>query len=151
MNHQILSEIIQQTFTADIGKHKNDGMFVRFRGRDEDCLDLLIWAKMNYVGVWIRSIAQREAQAEIGGGWHSLSYHDSCWRSDGVDRFCNALSKENNARYFSLHTFGIPSQSWYRKVYISEEFGKELMDEVRARRAGETVKPPALVDMGFVY
>jgi hypothetical protein len=150
MMHGILSEIIQQTFQVDVGKHSDHGMFVRFRGMDEDSLDLLIWGKMNYVGVWVRSIVQRRAIPHEGGGWYSLAYHDSCWRIDGVERFCTSLSIERNAKYFSLDTFGIPTQHWFQKVFISETFGKELMDIVSERQAGRLKPSQMLVDMEFV-
>jgi hypothetical protein len=86
----------------------------------------------------------------MGGGRYSLAYHDSCWRTDGVKAFCYSLSSERNAKYFSLDTFGIPTQHWYQKVFISDEFGKELMDIVSERRAGRHKAPEPLVDMGFV-
>lgn len=69
-------------------------------------VELLIYAPYNYVGVFIRenwnviSLDDLEYDEESGeqyikkgkdysqgvGEWRRLSYHDSCWRSDGVDR-----------------------------------------------------------------
>lgn len=45
---------------------------------------MLIHAPMNYVAVYIQ---KGDIRGSLYGNWECISYHDSCWRTDGIDNF----------------------------------------------------------------
>lgn len=49
----------------------------KFRTKEEKCLSLVLYAPFQYVAVF--------SNLE-GEDWKKWSYHDSCWREDGVRR-----------------------------------------------------------------
>jgi len=85
----MIENTIAQLFTRAVGKWQGqlgtDGkpterkaLLVQFRMKRESVY-MLIHAPANYVGVYIRKEKEK--------GWNCLVYHDSCWKSDGVNRF----------------------------------------------------------------
>jgi len=51
---------------------------------DRDTVQMLIHAPCNYVAVYTR---KGKGYREKMGKWNCLVYHDSCWVSDGLNRF----------------------------------------------------------------
>jgi hypothetical protein len=88
---------------------------------------LLIFAETNYVGVYYRESTSRD---DHYGEWQHLSCHDSCWRSDGVERFLRRYS-DRVATLDNLFYDG-----WYKKVEITPEFAETLRQITRKRRLG---------------
>lgn len=108
-------------------------------------VELLLYAPGNYVAVVSRehwTVIPREAldydeeneeefikqgydYEEGYGEWRRWSYHDSCWRTDGVDRFLH----EYENRLQGLNGLG----EWYQTVELSSEQVEEIMGVVRAR------------------
>lgn len=96
-------------------------------------LHILIYGPMNYVGVYIKEdwtvIPVDEIEDEDSlkpgcdyrkgeTGWKVISYHDSCWRTDGVDRILH-LHRDRIS--------GIDSLSyWYKVSEITPELTEEL-------------------------
>lgn len=56
-----------------------------------------------------------------------ISYHDSCWRTDGVDPILSLHAARLNGLDFSTH--------WYERVEVSGELLREL--ETMMRRNGD--------------
>lgn len=100
-------------------------------------LTVRIYAPGNYVAVLVKEDwnvianedlvwSDREQYAVIRKGskgyvkgeteWELVSYHDSCWRSDGVD---NILWK-NRERITHIDTLG-STEGWYNKVEMTAE------------------------------
>ena len=76
-------------------------------------LELFLWSDSNYVGVFCRETwnvcdlntrKATEGKSEL----RLLAFHDSCWRSDGVERFIFA----NSARFGGLSCLS----HWYSRV-----------------------------------
>jgi hypothetical protein len=90
--------------------------------------DLLIYAPSNYVGVYTRersNLAPLDKEGEICGDynyhygvWQSMSYHDSCWREDGVKRFIYTYQDV-------LNVFSGSSRDWYEVITAPEEIQKD--------------------------
>lgn len=128
-------------------EHKQKAMLVSFRVKvDYDVeegyrhLDLLIWGPMNYVAVMVRerwnvvrasdlvphpdfegdTCIREGSEGYVEGdtGWKLASYHDSCWRSDGVD----------NVIFGNRHRItGIDSLfKWYEEINPSPEQKQEF-------------------------
>lgn len=52
--------------------------------------ELLIYGKTNYVGVYMReTLSHPDHETD----WYCLACHDSCWRSDAVERFFDNAEK----------------------------------------------------------
>lgn len=134
----LLSNIICKTFETKVGRNQSrhtvpQAMLVSFKayGKDEDHLsertvyryvELLIYGPDNYVGVLCREIVVTDGVREEMP-WKKLSYHDSCWRSDGVDRFFwahqHALCTVND----------LFEKDWYTVIAPT----KEMVDTIRSR------------------
>jgi len=54
----------------------------------------LIHAPANYVGVYLQ---------KGKGKWECISYHDSCWRSDGVGRFLFEVRDDLSFHFMALY------------------------------------------------
>lgn len=91
-------------------------------------VQLLIFGESNYVSVHYRESKTLDKY----GPWQHLSCHDSCWRSDGVDRFLS-LFKDRIAT-LGWHD-GIGSNTWYTKREISEKEAKELREITKQARS----------------
>lgn len=132
MLNYILSSIICETFTKEVGKwqSKKDvphGMFMSFNvalnwGKEEGFRErhLLLFADANYVGVYTKHrydviIGDEKQQGE--SHWECLGYHDSCWR-DCISRFFN--EHENRL------TTQSPFHYWFLHHFISKELSEEL-------------------------
>lgn len=92
----------------------------RVKSRRREPLLLILWAPDNYVGVYVKD----------GGKPLALkSFHDSCWRSDGVDRFINE-STERIEGFDPIETGG---HAYQIVEGVSEEYQKVLRDLIRKR------------------
>lgn len=100
-------------------------------------LDLLIYGRMNYVGVYARerwdviSIDDLDGEDQIKLGcdytkgstdWQIESYHDSCWTS-GVEN----ILMQNKHKILTLGCV----DNWYEIVNLSEEMIEMLSDLTR--------------------
>lgn len=88
---------------------------------------LLIFAASNYVGVYYRESETRDNYAP----WQHLSYHDSCWRGDGVDRFISRF--EDRMAILGWHE-GLGTNTWYLKREVSKEEAEHLREVTREFR-----------------
>lgn len=152
---RIVSHIIQETFIKNVGlwqvkNEKQYGMSVSFSlkvdyNKEEGYryLDLLIYAPMNYVAVMVKerwNVIPNNELDDDGDGlkpgcdyrkgetpWKLASYHDSCWRSDGVDNVIFSNSKKIN------HLSG-NIMEWYNKIEMTPELMKSFEDLVDSRK-----------------
>lgn len=67
----------------------HDLMWLAFETNNRQ-LNMALYAPHNYVGVYAAWSAYTESLESIAG-WRCASYHDSCWRSDGVERIMSAV------------------------------------------------------------
>lgn len=141
----ILKEIITKEYIKNVYHENwsknpnNEGMLLSFSiSKGEDIVievvgefynryvrrELFIWGPNNYIGVFTRDVA---LHPDIVSPWYILSYHDPCWREDGVGRFlkyiciCSSLSSGN----FS---------NWYDVIPVPKECRKLLMDYPKHER-----------------
>lgn len=142
----IVSNIICSEFENNVGRwqNKNEKMFamkMTFRlNNDWDIeegyrhLQVLIFGPMNYIGVFVKEdwtvipvdeldddgdCLKKGCEYRIDEtDWKMISYHDSCWRSDGVDRILSIQEDRLNGLDFSAH--------WYEKVEISGPLLEQL-------------------------
>ncbi|RDJ35019.1 MAG: hypothetical protein DWQ19_09295 [Crenarchaeota archaeon] len=134
----ILENIITDTFEHQVGRNQAEqetpkAMWIQFHTSiDHDnevgyrYRELLIFAEHNYIGVYTRDrwcVAGIEDEDYVEGenDWEVLSYHDSCWRTDGVRSFL--LKYEDN-----LLTIGRLCQHWFEIKEMSEEEIAHLKD-----------------------
>lgn len=143
MLNYILRTIICNEFELNVGKmqHKQHldgrvmyGFEMNFSLHEANPRDnlyphaqLLLFAPANYVGVYYRESKTRDEY----GPWQHLSYHDSCWRDDGVDRFIARY--EDRVATLGWHD-GICNNKWYSKREISPEFAQELREITKKAR-----------------
>jgi hypothetical protein len=74
----------QGEFAPDVrGPTERKALLVLFK-IGKKSVRMLIHAPANYVGVYIQ---KGKLNGSSYGKWDCVCYHDSCWRSDGVDRF----------------------------------------------------------------
>jgi hypothetical protein len=116
------TKALKLTFDVDM-----DAPFSLEHPRDyEECrypkYELLIYGEYNYVGVYLRDVLMHPEEASE---WFVLSFHDSCWRTDGVSNFIFTASKH-------LSTLGGAFRDWYEVVEIDDAFEKKLT-ELRSR------------------
>lgn len=58
----------------------------------EQFINVLVSAKTNYVGIWIHKSADWIPLHELtNDNWEFQSYHDSCWRTDGMNWMFNTF------------------------------------------------------------
>lgn len=95
-------------------------------------LQILIYGPMNYIGIFVKEdwtvIPVDEVEDdELKEGceyrigetdWKMISYHDSCWRTDGVDR----ILSHHSDRIIGLDD----STHWYEKVEISGKLLEQI-------------------------
>jgi hypothetical protein len=101
-------------------------------------VELWLYAEDNYVGVYSRenwNVAPLNSNYDENGDpkyesgvseWQSLSFHDSCWRTDGIDRFI-FKHKDRIICLRSLH-------GWYEKVPMTKEMIKTFREVLRKKR-----------------
>lgn len=139
---RIVSNIIQDTFVNNVGiwQNKNQkqyGMLVSFSlnldwDKEEGYrhLDVLIYAPMNYVAVMVKerwTVIPNNEIDDSGDGlkpgcdyregetpWKLASYHDSCWRSDGID---NVIWTNRE----KINTLSGDIGHWYKKIEMTPE------------------------------
>jgi len=105
----------------------------------EDCrypkIEMLIYGKTNYIGVFIREKILHPKQESP---WFLVSKHDSCWRSDGVNKVLHA---------FREHLINISEpfgKNWYKRIEVDDDLEAELkIVEIAARE--DNVRYPFLV------
>lgn len=103
-------------------------------------LEILIYGHNNYVCVLVNekwdvinlsdlsydrngeSYIKKNTKGYIKGetGWQLASYHDSCWRTDGIEK----VIYKNKERISGI---GSIFEGWYEKVNMTEEFLEEIM------------------------
>jgi len=89
--------------------------------------EMLLYAECNYVGVYVRTYDVHGLDTkEEDAKWECMSHHDSCWRTDGVQRFL----WENRE---ILNGIGQVFKPWCEKVEVNEELKEELR-EIRRRK-----------------
>jgi hypothetical protein len=97
-----VANIICGIFKNLVGKYQgeigSDGkptekkaLLVRFEA--PGLMDMLIHAPYNSVGVYTRKV-KLSPGSEIFSKWELISFHDSCWRSDGVEQIL-FVNREN--------------------------------------------------------
>lgn len=128
---------LEVVFSTRIDYEKEEG----YRG-----VHLLIYGEHNYVGVfkrdWWRVIDRDKIEYDEETGeeswpdehfredmseWEMLSYHDSCWRSDGVDRFIFANRDK-------LSTIGTPLKRWFNIIPMTPELQEQLETAYKVKR-----------------
>lgn len=84
----MVRDVIAESFNQVVGRWQGEvgldgkpserkALLVLFKVK-KISIQMLIHARMNYVGVYIRKENEK---------WNCISYHDSCWLSDGVGHF----------------------------------------------------------------
>lgn len=110
----MLQDVITGVFTHRVGKWQGtvgiDGkatdmkaLLVLFKIKKK-LVKMLIHAPANYVGVYIQEGKRK---------WKCISYHDSCWRNDGVERFL--FEHRENIR-FAFMPFGVPDELLVERI-----------------------------------
>jgi len=110
-------------------------------------LQIRIYGPQNYVAVLVQEdwiiIPEEDLDNEkdcvkpgkdytVGNtGWMLASYHESCWRTDGIENIIHAY--ENHIS--GLDSLGFPS--WYLKVNLNEDERKEIDALIRSRDVGD--------------
>ena len=79
--------------------------------------ELFIWGPMNYIGVFTRDTMMHP---DVFSPWYILSYHDSCWREDGIGRFLNYVG--------NCSSLCGPLNHWYEKIPVPDDCRK-LVEE----------------------
>lgn len=151
MQH-IVTKIITETFESEIKRNQSENanpvaMKVTFDlsidYSKEDgyrTLDMLIYAPMNYVGVIVRENWNVVSLSDIDNDndclkpdcdyvkgttyWLYASYHDSCWRTDGVSR----VIQENKERIISISPQRL--SGWYEKVAMTPKLLTEFNNAI---------------------
>ena len=147
----ILSSIICDTYMSVFGKFAKDAMLLRFSlsaTKEEEFphVELLIWGEMNYVGVWIRVVGGGKTEVDGGPDWYPISYHDSCWKYDGVERFIQLASDKLNT------IFSLGSSDWYYTITITDSLREKLNKTRKARYNDRDLGVPEnLKEWGFVH
>ena len=122
MLETIFARVICETFTHEVGnwqggKESPQGMQLTFNLTDGEKVTMLIYGRDNYVGVYTK---------RLGEGWECMAFHDSCWRSDGVERFIFT-----NREKFS--TLGKIWKRWFEIVPVGPELDAELKQVRKAK------------------
>lgn len=130
--------VIDQTFIKNVGKFQGKNpdpkaMHIRFsvhiahekeEGYRYRYLDLVIYAPMNYVQVWVRdawnvipiadleyddegegAVKKGKAYAEGASEWRLVADHDSCWRDgvrDVIRKYHDQLSTFSGSDWFNI-------------------------------------------------
>ncbi len=74
------------------GQGHGKAMWMGFRHENGKALTMALYAPSNYVGVYV-AWADAFTKIEDISGWRMASYHDSCWRTDGVERVIGAVEE----------------------------------------------------------
>lgn len=107
-------------------------------------LHIRIYGPMNYIAVLVKedwtviheSYKREDADdglkpdkdyVEGNTGWLLASYHDSCWRSDGVESVVYAF--ERLVRLGGIESFDY----WYKKTALTKEERDEIQEIIRMR------------------
>jgi hypothetical protein len=95
-------------------------------------VQMLIFAPMNYVGVYYRESIRDACGPDDESDdryteWKRLSYHGSCWRDDGVDRFLSQFGPRiNTLDWHKNQETNMLNNEWYERFLVSEELAKVL-------------------------
>lgn len=141
----IVSNIIAQEFEKNVGRWQSKkitphAMKITFHLNNNWDLEegyrhlqILIYGPMNYVGVFVKEdwniipVDEIEDEDSLKPGcdyrrgstpWKLMSYHDSCWRSDGL----NSILSLHKDRINCLDSIG----HWYTLEEVTEELSKQL-------------------------
>jgi len=140
--NSILTTIITETFEKEVGRNQTTkgqkALLVSFRlpiNTDKEdgyrCLELLVYGPMNYVGVYVRQtwdiISLDDLDFDDDGdgcpkpgkdyvktttAWEQICYHDSGWRTDGIDRIIQMYEDQ---------ILGLKGPRWYQVVDAPQE------------------------------
>jgi hypothetical protein len=143
MNPHMLTTIVRETFLKEVGKFQSrvqngtpKGMLLRFRSYPRTgeegyrTRELLVYASLNYVGVYERDtwnvIAadlleydEKTDEDQIKKGhdydkgaspWILRAFHDSCW-TDAIDTFLKTYEKEID---------GFSGSNWFTVVPVED-------------------------------
>jgi hypothetical protein len=66
--------------------HPDRAALFGFRLPRRRCLQVVCWAPSNYVAVFSRIVPFGPPRLLDQAGWKFWCYHDSCWRTDGLER-----------------------------------------------------------------
>lgn len=158
MLENMVASMICQEFEHNVGRkqshnEKQIAMKLTFRlSNDYDLeegyrhLQVLIYAPYNYVAVFVKEdwtiipvdelddendcLKKGCNYREGDTGWKMISYHDSCWRTDGIDR----IIQSHRDRLNGLDTIGetcvVNGKSftghWYSTVEVTGDLKKEM-------------------------
>jgi hypothetical protein len=138
----IVTKIICSTFETEVKRNQSKnkrkfGMLVSFnleldfeKEEGNRNLDILIYSPSNYVGVIAKEswsvIKNEEIEGEFGlkpgcdyrigdTGWMYACYHDTCWRTDGVEKIVYS-----NSRRIAFITSNV-YPNWYEKIEMTPE------------------------------
>jgi hypothetical protein len=131
----VLKSIITEEFEYKFKQNpdaEKKGMLISFRLRSpkENDWDNYYFADMFIFGCDYTGVFVRERKNSEVGEWKNKSYHDSCWRTDGVHSFLF----EYRDRIEGLDTLG--KHDWYETVDLTDEEVKKYMDIVYQKRNG---------------
>jgi hypothetical protein len=153
MFESIVESIICNTFDKFGRRGTGQAMDIRFRlsidhEKEEGYrhLNLRIYAPNNYVMVLVKEdwnviptkdliwdekeqdyFIDKNSKGYVNGEteWQLVSFHDSCWRTDGVH---NILWK-NRERILHIDTLG-STDAWYNKVNLSSDEKEKMKKEL---------------------
>jgi hypothetical protein len=137
----MIGEVITGAFEHRVGRwqgtHGTDGratdkqaLLVLFKVKNQH-IQMLIHAPANYVGVYVR---------KGKGKWSCVSYHDSCWRSDGVERFLFDHRDDIHFSFiiypFKVEEIGQPIERITDAIYVIKLSEEQLAEfsEIRKKK-----------------
>lgn len=122
--YQYMLKDIICALIQDQVKNNKKALFFNFNLKNGKKLSLLAWGNHGYVGIFTKELDFAE-NAVIDKDWKNYSYHDSCWRGDGVERVLNQYDEKLQ----SLDVF-----SKYRLIDTTDEQNKILLNIIKVKR-----------------
>jgi len=130
----MMERTIAQLFTQAVGKWqgeigsdgeptKRKALLISFRIKEKS-VQMLIHAPANYVGVYTR---------KEKGKWDCLVYHDSCWISDGINRFLWKHHEDIRFCIFPLKDGWDVIENITNAIHVVQ-LSKEQLDELKKVR-----------------
>lgn len=89
-------------------------------------LELLIYGEYNYIGVYTRESSRPKTEREYTP-YTTWSYHDSCWREDGIGRVISHYERR-------IQTFS-SMRHWYQVISVSDELRAKLLEVRKDKNA----------------
>lgn len=134
---QIICDEYQKKFKDCSVAEKGKGMLLSFSLNGLNCVDLtedcfypvlqiLLYSESNYTGVYTRTF-DVHGLVKKKGEYDVISYHDSCWKTDGVERILYEFSEK------IICLSGL--SYWYESVEIDED-SKNTLRRIRNEKYG---------------